>query len=282
MRLVLAALSRPLTVIVVLIAIIAGFFMAMGRMPIDIFPNLNLPVVYVAQPYGGMDPAQMEGLLTNYYEYHFLYINGIHHVESQEHPGHGPDEAVLPPRHQHGPGDGRDDRLRHPLAGLHAAGDRLAVHHPVRRRQRPGRLPGALERDQDDRRDPGPGAVQGPADVRQPARVSRPRPRSAATSARSSSASIPTGSGPTRCRPTRCCGADDRQRSAPRATSASAARCRSCRSTLVGRSKDLRHPDPARPGPDRLHPRRRDRPRTPPTSPPATPWSTADAPSTSS
>jgi len=40
-------------------------------------PELNLPVIYVAQPYGGMDPAQMEGLLTNYYEYHFLYIAGI-------------------------------------------------------------------------------------------------------------------------------------------------------------------------------------------------------------
>ena len=52
-------------------------------MKIDIFPQLNLPVVYVAQPYGGMDPAQMEGLITNYYEYHFLYISGIHHVESR-------------------------------------------------------------------------------------------------------------------------------------------------------------------------------------------------------
>ncbi len=52
-------------------------------MSIDIFPNLNLPVVYVCQPYGGMDPAQMEGLLTNYYEYHFLYISGIDHVESR-------------------------------------------------------------------------------------------------------------------------------------------------------------------------------------------------------
>src|SRR3970282_1988384 len=30
-----------------------------------------------------MDPAQMEGVLTNYYEYHFLYISGIHHVESR-------------------------------------------------------------------------------------------------------------------------------------------------------------------------------------------------------
>ena len=52
-------------------------------MPVDIFPSLNLPVIYVCQPYGGMDPAQMEGFLTNYYEYHFLYITGIHHVESQ-------------------------------------------------------------------------------------------------------------------------------------------------------------------------------------------------------
>ena len=57
--------------------------LAVTRMSIDIFPNLNLPVIYVAQPYGGMDPAQMEGLLTNYYEYHFLYISGIHHVESR-------------------------------------------------------------------------------------------------------------------------------------------------------------------------------------------------------
>ena len=59
-------------------------------MPVDIFPSLNLPVIYVAQPYGGMDPAQMEGYLANYYEYHFLYITGIHHVESREHPGHFP------------------------------------------------------------------------------------------------------------------------------------------------------------------------------------------------
>ena len=52
-------------------------------MKVDIFPSLDLPVVYVAQPYGGMDPSQMEGLIANYYEYHFLYINGIHHVESK-------------------------------------------------------------------------------------------------------------------------------------------------------------------------------------------------------
>ncbi len=83
MRLVLAALSRPLTVIVALIAIIAGFFMAIGRMRMDIFPEVGNPVIYVAQPYGGMTPAQMEGFLTYYYEYHFLYITGIQSVDSK-------------------------------------------------------------------------------------------------------------------------------------------------------------------------------------------------------
>ena len=77
------AMRRPLTVMVLVAAVALGSGLALLRMPIDIFPNLNLPVIYVAQPYGGMDPAQMEGLLTNYYEYHFLYINGIHHVESK-------------------------------------------------------------------------------------------------------------------------------------------------------------------------------------------------------
>ena len=68
------AMRRPLTVMVLVVAVALGSGLAVYRMPIDIFPNLNLPVIYVAQPYGGMDPAQMEGLLTNYYEYHFLYI----------------------------------------------------------------------------------------------------------------------------------------------------------------------------------------------------------------
>src|SRR3954467_12192860 len=77
------AMRRPFTVMVAVVALALGSGLAIWRMPVDIFPNLNLPVIYVAQPYGGMDPAQMEGLLTNYYEYHFLYIGGIHHVESR-------------------------------------------------------------------------------------------------------------------------------------------------------------------------------------------------------
>ena len=83
MRLVLAALSKPLTVVVALIAIALAAALAVKRMPVDIFPQVGDPAINVAQPYGGMDPAQMEGYLTYYYEYHFLYITGIEHVESK-------------------------------------------------------------------------------------------------------------------------------------------------------------------------------------------------------
>ncbi|MFO1062559.1 MAG: efflux RND transporter permease subunit [Pirellulales bacterium] len=95
------ALRRPWTVIVAVVALTIsaavilrpksvdkslqrfGIDLPFKAMKVDIFPALNLPVIYVCQPYGGMDPAQMEGLLTNYYEYHFLYISNIHHVESR-------------------------------------------------------------------------------------------------------------------------------------------------------------------------------------------------------
>jgi multidrug efflux pump subunit AcrB len=83
MRLVLAALGRPITIVVALISLALFAFLAVQRMPVDIFPKVGENAIYVAQPFGGMDPAQMEGYLTYYYEYHFLYITGINRVESK-------------------------------------------------------------------------------------------------------------------------------------------------------------------------------------------------------
>ncbi|MGA9957218.1 MAG: efflux RND transporter permease subunit, partial [Acidobacteriaceae bacterium] len=83
MWLVHAALRRPITVLIAVIAVALCSILAIARMPVDIFPNLNLPVIYVAQPYGGMSPAQMEGYLTYYYESNFLYVAGLESVESK-------------------------------------------------------------------------------------------------------------------------------------------------------------------------------------------------------
>src|SRR3954464_4384095 len=83
MFLVIRALRRPITVLVAVLALLFGGGLAIRRAPVDIFPSLGVPVVYVVQPYAGMSPTQMEGQLVGYYEYHFLYINGIEHIESQ-------------------------------------------------------------------------------------------------------------------------------------------------------------------------------------------------------
>jgi multidrug efflux pump subunit AcrB len=82
-NLVQLALRRPVTILVAVVGVLIAAGLAIRDTARDIFPGLNTPTIYVAQPYGGMDPAQMEGYLTYYYEYHFLYITGIEHVESK-------------------------------------------------------------------------------------------------------------------------------------------------------------------------------------------------------
>jgi len=77
------AVRRPFSVLVGAVALAIGSLLSWEQMPRDILPALDMPTLYVAQTYGGMDPAQMEGYLTYYYEYHFLYITGIEHVESK-------------------------------------------------------------------------------------------------------------------------------------------------------------------------------------------------------
>ena len=83
LSLVQLALRRPVTLLVAVLAVVIASALALRDMSRDIFPDLGTPTIYVAQPYGGMSPEQMEGFLTYYYEYHFLYVTGIEHVESR-------------------------------------------------------------------------------------------------------------------------------------------------------------------------------------------------------
>jgi multidrug efflux pump subunit AcrB len=82
-RLIQFALRKPWTVFVLVAAILLFSVLAIRKSSIDIFPAINAPTIYVAQTYGGLSPQQMEGFITSYYEYHFLYITGIKAVESK-------------------------------------------------------------------------------------------------------------------------------------------------------------------------------------------------------
>ncbi len=83
MKLIEGALRKPVTVMVAVLAIAFFSFLAVKKMKVDIFPTFGLPTIYVAQPYGGLSPEQMESFVTNYYEYHFLYVTGVKAVESK-------------------------------------------------------------------------------------------------------------------------------------------------------------------------------------------------------
>jgi multidrug efflux pump subunit AcrB len=89
MNLIMAALRRPYTVIVAVLAVALASLAALRKAPIDIFPELDVPVIWVVQPYPGMNPDQIDAQFVHYYEYHFLYIGGIEHVESQSLQGIG-------------------------------------------------------------------------------------------------------------------------------------------------------------------------------------------------
>lgn len=83
MWIVRLAMTRPVTIMVIVMVTLLLSVLAIVRMKVDIFPQIDLPRISVIQPYGGMDPAQMEGYMVSFYEQHFFYISGVDHVSSK-------------------------------------------------------------------------------------------------------------------------------------------------------------------------------------------------------
>ncbi|MDB5134021.1 MAG: swrC, partial [Mucilaginibacter sp.] len=83
MGLIKGALQRPITILV----IVAGLFFfgisAVRTIKIDIFPNLNLPVIYISHPYGGFTPDQMESYFGKQYVNLLLYVSGVKSIETR-------------------------------------------------------------------------------------------------------------------------------------------------------------------------------------------------------
>ncbi len=83
MNLIRLALRKPITIMV----IVAGLFFfgvrAVNTIKIDIFPKLDLPVIYLAHPFGGYSPQQMESFFAKQYINILLYVNGIKTIETK-------------------------------------------------------------------------------------------------------------------------------------------------------------------------------------------------------
>ena len=77
------ALRHPITMIMLVVALVGGGALALTRMRIDIFPPINQPKIYVFVNYGGYDPGQMEGLLVSPFEFWFQFVDGVRSMESR-------------------------------------------------------------------------------------------------------------------------------------------------------------------------------------------------------
>ncbi|HTI12684.1 MAG TPA: efflux RND transporter permease subunit, partial [Puia sp.] len=83
MKMILFALRKPITVIVLVAALFFFGISALRTIRIDIFPKLDLPVLYIAHPYGGFTPTQMETLFAKQYVNVLLYVNGVKSIETK-------------------------------------------------------------------------------------------------------------------------------------------------------------------------------------------------------
>ncbi|WP_345955745.1 efflux RND transporter permease subunit [Mucilaginibacter sp. PAMB04168] len=83
MSMVTSALKRPVTTVIVTISLLLFSVLSAIKIPIDIFPQLNMPTMYVIESYGGMSPQQMEGFFSTRLQDQFLYVNGIKSITSK-------------------------------------------------------------------------------------------------------------------------------------------------------------------------------------------------------
>lgn len=83
MSLVSSALKRPVTTMVIMFSLLIFSVLTVVKTPIDIFPKLNLPTIYVIESYGGMSAQQMEGFFSTRLQDQFLYVNGIKNISAK-------------------------------------------------------------------------------------------------------------------------------------------------------------------------------------------------------
>lgn len=81
MNLIRLALRRPLSIMVAVIGIAYFSFMAIRKINVDIFPRVELPVIYIAMPYGGLSPAYMDGFMANEFQKVLIFVSGVKDID---------------------------------------------------------------------------------------------------------------------------------------------------------------------------------------------------------
>ena len=81
------SIRNPYFIVVVCLIVMVVGITSLARMPVDMFPAMDIPVVVVATFYNGMPPEQIEADITSRFERFFTLGSGIEHIESRSLPG---------------------------------------------------------------------------------------------------------------------------------------------------------------------------------------------------
>lgn len=81
MNLIRFALRKPIAIMVVVLAIAVFSYSTISKINVDIFPEVELPAMYIAMPYGGLSPAYMDGFMANEFQKVLLFVGGVKNID---------------------------------------------------------------------------------------------------------------------------------------------------------------------------------------------------------
>ena len=117
------AIRNPYFIVVICLIIAVVGVTSLVRMPVDMFPAMNIPVVVVATFYSGMPPEQIETDITSRFERFFTLGSGIEHIESRSLPGVSVIKVYFQPGTESGFGGHHDLESGHGAIAPPAAGN---------------------------------------------------------------------------------------------------------------------------------------------------------------
>ena len=81
MNIIRFALRKPIAIIVTVLALLYFSVMAIQKIKVDIFPEVEAPAIYIAMPYGGLSPAYMDGFMSNEFQKVLVFVGGVKNME---------------------------------------------------------------------------------------------------------------------------------------------------------------------------------------------------------
>src|SRR5690625_7831995 len=80
-NLIRCALTKTISIMVAVLAIVFFSVMAVKKINVDIFPEVESPAIYIAMPYGGLSPAHMDGFMANEFQKVLLFVSGVQDID---------------------------------------------------------------------------------------------------------------------------------------------------------------------------------------------------------